>query len=133
MAVLVHGIAALLPTLLAGPAVVHGQIIPARAVRDRNPLSLVVLLHLGECLKLLLDDGAGDGGLLTPGVHLIQEGDGYNRHQQNRLHGEALTVLDKKQLSLMAFNTRKYENTDADFTNKRMRSKLIRLYENFMI
>ena len=133
LAVLVHGIAALLPTLLAGTTVVHGQIIPARAVRDRNPLSLVVLLHLGECLKLLLDDGAGDGGLLTPGVHLIQEGDGYNRHQQNRLHGEALTVLDKKQLSLMAFNTRKYENTDADFTNKRMRSKLIRLYENFMI
>ena len=93
-----HGVAALLAALPAGPAVVDGQVIPARTVRHRHQLSLVILLHLGEGLELLLDDGAGDGGLLTPGLHLIQEGDRQYRHHQQTLHGEALTVLDDNKL-----------------------------------
>ena len=93
LAVFAHGVAALLAALLAGPAIVLGQVVPARALRHRHPLPLVILLHLGEGLELLLDHGAGDGGLLAPGLNLIQDSDEEDRRQQKRLHGEALAVL----------------------------------------
>ena len=89
-----HGVAALLAALFAGPAVAPCQVPPTRAVRN-----WLLVLHLSEGLELLLFDSAGDGKRLTPSFHLIQEDDAEYRHQQQTLHGEALTVLDKKELN----------------------------------
>ena len=89
-----HGVATLLAALFASPAVVPRQVPPARAVGH-----WLVVLHLSEGLELLLLDSAGEGKLLAPGLHLIQEDDAEYRHQQQTLHGEALTVLDNKELN----------------------------------
>ena len=102
-----HGVAALLAALFASPAVAPRQVPPARAVRN-----WLVVLHLSEGLELLLFDSAGEGKLLAPGLHLIQEDDAEYRHQQQTLHGEALTVLDNKELDLTPFNSSKNEQTD---------------------
>ena len=88
-----HGVAALLAALFAGPAVAPCQVPPARAVRHR-----LLVLHLSEGLELLLFDSAGDGKRFTPSFHLIQEDDAEYRHQQQTLHGEGLSWITKSSI-----------------------------------